>query len=121
MTLSLQRLGFGEAHQLLAFGLRGSKQEFAICLAARLLADGIGLALGLNLLALRHDFGLPAFLFRLFDLRLGDRRRADGAAVLFGITNIVNLEVDDRCTPSRLPPGPGRRPAAAGDPFPRRR
>ena len=97
MTLSLQRLGFGEAHQLLAFGLRGSKQEFAICLAARLLADGIGLALGLNLLALRHDFGLPAFLFRLFDLRLGDRRRADGAAVLFGITNIVNLEADDWC------------------------
>lgn len=95
MTLGLQRLGFGEIHKLLAFGLRGGKQEFAVRLAARLLADRVGFALGPNLLALGDDVGLPTFLFRLFDFRLGDRRRVDGAPVLSGLANIVDLEVDD--------------------------
>lgn len=42
MALSLQRLGLGEAHQLLALGLRRGEQKFTVGHTASLLAHGIG-------------------------------------------------------------------------------
>jgi len=52
--------------------------EQQIGLAACLLADRIGFAFGLDLLAPGYDLGLAGLLFGLFDLGLGDGRRVDG-------------------------------------------
>ena len=95
MALGLQRLGLGEAHQLLALGLRRGEQEFTVGLTASLLAHGVGFTFRLNFLALRYNFGLPPLLLGLLDFRLGNRCCINGSAILFREPYVVDLEVND--------------------------
>jgi len=55
----------------------------------------VGLALGLDLLAQGDDLGLPALLLGLLDFGFGNCRGVDGSPVLFGVANVVDLEIDD--------------------------
>jgi hypothetical protein len=72
------------------------EEQLPVGLATRLLAHGVGLALGLDLLALGDDLGLPALLFGLLDFGFGSCRGVDGSPVLFGLANVVDLEIDGR-------------------------
>jgi len=71
------------------------EERLPVGLATRLLAHGVGLALGLDLLALGDDLGLPALMFGLLDFGFGNCRGVDGSPVLFGVANVVDLEIDD--------------------------
>ena len=95
LALRFQRLGLGKSDQLLALGLGCRKQQFAVCLATRLLAHRVGLAFRLDLLTLGDHLGLAAFLLGLLNLSLGDGGGVDCLAVLLGVTDVVDLEVDD--------------------------